>query len=445
MLSKGTMRTPIRRCDNSRLKRAWAATAALAWSRLRIRFCCTVATSFTLSAIIRVTSWKRVKRSNSSGSNSCARSLANACCDMHLRLGLDLHFAQLFAQADDVFRQVQHRGLQRQQFAFDATAGDGDFAGLVNQLVDQVGANAQLHLGSREQTAAAPYPVAPRCRCGGFGGWGSIAGRMGFGGSFDGHRGPGLRAWAVPAPLAASGIAQALDQHRRAVVRGFEAVDAWRSAPTSWRTAWSMRSSIECSSSPQPMAPAIRALPFKVCRARCSVLCNLGIGRISAPLAQGFADVAHQVDAFVEEQRQDLEIDLVFDPGGATFGGAHGDFRQRGLGGGLCRRLRGGGGVVSRDSTFAAGSIEPAALASTSVAVTVDIGSGSTIGSIAGFIAFSSAVRSCSSPGMRRWATAPSMPSRAPAQRANTSAGLRSAWLRQGEAPQRIFQRTGKA
>jgi hypothetical protein len=95
-----------------------------------------------------------------------------------------------------------------------------------------------------------------------------------------------------------------LDQHRRAVVRGFEAVDGG-GCTDFMRTAWSMRSSIECSSSPQPMAPAIRALPFKVCRARCSER-GLGIGRIAAPLAQGFADVAHQIDAFFEEQRQDL-------------------------------------------------------------------------------------------------------------------------------------------
>ena len=46
---------------------------------------CTVATSLTDSAIMRVSSWKRVKRSNSSGSNSCdaalAASMRDCICD----------------------------------------------------------------------------------------------------------------------------------------------------------------------------------------------------------------------------------------------------------------------------------------------------------------------------------------------------------------------------
>jgi hypothetical protein len=70
---------------------------------------------------------------------------------LHLGFGLDFHFAQLIAQADHVFRQVEQRHLEGQQFAFDAAAGDRDFAGFVDQLVDQVGAYAQMHLRRRDE------------------------------------------------------------------------------------------------------------------------------------------------------------------------------------------------------------------------------------------------------------------------------------------------------
>jgi hypothetical protein len=42
---------------------------------------CTVATSLTDSAIMRVSSWKRVKRSISSGSKACAAALAASMRD----------------------------------------------------------------------------------------------------------------------------------------------------------------------------------------------------------------------------------------------------------------------------------------------------------------------------------------------------------------------------
>ena len=68
-LANGTMRTRMRSCCRSRDSRACADSAVSVSSIARQMFCWTVATSFTLSAIIRVSSWKRVKRSNSSGSN----------------------------------------------------------------------------------------------------------------------------------------------------------------------------------------------------------------------------------------------------------------------------------------------------------------------------------------------------------------------------------------
>ena len=83
MLDKGTMRIRIKPCCNSRFKRPCAIKAASASSRFFNSVCCTVATSFTLSAIIRVISCKRVKRSNSSGSNcvSWAADMRDCICD----------------------------------------------------------------------------------------------------------------------------------------------------------------------------------------------------------------------------------------------------------------------------------------------------------------------------------------------------------------------------
>src|SRR5204863_427848 len=74
----GTMRTRIRSCCKSRLRRACASSAFSVSSTALARFPCTVETSLTLSAISRVTSWKRVNRSNSSGSNSRMDSFANS-------------------------------------------------------------------------------------------------------------------------------------------------------------------------------------------------------------------------------------------------------------------------------------------------------------------------------------------------------------------------------
>jgi hypothetical protein len=66
----------------------------------------TVATSFTDSAIIRVSSWKRVKRSISSGSKDCEAAFRGFHARGDLRLGLHLDVAQLATQAVEVVCQV---------------------------------------------------------------------------------------------------------------------------------------------------------------------------------------------------------------------------------------------------------------------------------------------------------------------------------------------------
>ena len=77
MLPNGTMRTCIRFSCKSRFKRACANIADEVSSMFFNSECCTVCTSCTLSFMKRVNSCKRVKRSNSSGSNCSLLSLAN--------------------------------------------------------------------------------------------------------------------------------------------------------------------------------------------------------------------------------------------------------------------------------------------------------------------------------------------------------------------------------
>ena len=76
MLSNSTMRVRSRSSCRSRVRRACAASSSSVDCSVRCRPRCTVATSFTDSAIMRVSSWNRVKRSISNGSNDCAEALA---------------------------------------------------------------------------------------------------------------------------------------------------------------------------------------------------------------------------------------------------------------------------------------------------------------------------------------------------------------------------------
>ena len=62
---------------------------------------------------------------------------------LHLRFGLNFDIAQLPAKADDVFGEVEQRILEAAHFALDPRARDRQFAGLVDQMVDEVGADAQ--------------------------------------------------------------------------------------------------------------------------------------------------------------------------------------------------------------------------------------------------------------------------------------------------------------
>ena len=60
MVENCTIRTRIRLCCRLRLTCPCRARSCMAASRARSAFCCTVDTSLTDSASIRVTSWKRV-------------------------------------------------------------------------------------------------------------------------------------------------------------------------------------------------------------------------------------------------------------------------------------------------------------------------------------------------------------------------------------------------
>ena len=61
---------------------------------------------------------------------------------LDLSVGLDLDFPQLRAQPRNVFGQVGQRSLDRADLVFELRARDRDFACLVDQLVEDVGAHA---------------------------------------------------------------------------------------------------------------------------------------------------------------------------------------------------------------------------------------------------------------------------------------------------------------
>ena len=64
-----------------------------------------------------------------------------------LLLGLDLEVAQLFLQARDGARQLAEVVVERADLLFEPRATDADFAGVVEQLVEQLGVDAR-HLGA---------------------------------------------------------------------------------------------------------------------------------------------------------------------------------------------------------------------------------------------------------------------------------------------------------
>ena len=63
-----------------------------------------------------------------------------------LRFGFDLEAAQLVAHADVGRRQFRDRAAERAELLLEAGAVDRDFAGVVDQAVEQVGADAHLFL-----------------------------------------------------------------------------------------------------------------------------------------------------------------------------------------------------------------------------------------------------------------------------------------------------------
>ena len=80
---------------------------------------------------------------------------------LDLCVGLDLHLAQLRAQTPDVFREVQQRALERADFVFEFRACDRYLAGLVDELVEHIGPDADVRRGLRRSPGIAALPVAP--------------------------------------------------------------------------------------------------------------------------------------------------------------------------------------------------------------------------------------------------------------------------------------------
>jgi hypothetical protein len=158
------------------------------------------------------------------------------------------------------------------------------------------------------------------------------------------------------------------------------------------------------------MAPAIRALPFRVCRARCSereVAALVGsllhsrsispISRMRSTLSsRNRGRICGSISFSIRAARRSAALMVISGSTGSTVGSMDGS---------------------SIGST--ADSTRGSSVGST-IGSTIGSSAGTGTGSATTVMAFSSAVSSASAPGMRRSATAPSMPSRAPAQRAKT-------------------------
>jgi hypothetical protein len=162
---------------------------------------------------------------------------------LHLGVGLDLDFAQLVAQADDVFGEVEQGAAQGAQFALDAGAGDADLAGFVDELVDAAGFDPQL----------------------GAGGLGGDVAGLGRGGFFDGNR--GVDAGGGRGGWAASGMPR-LSRVWRVWSRAVSSSSMISRPASPWWRARSRRVSRSWMLWPRLIAPTIRALPLRVCSRR---------------------------------------------------------------------------------------------------------------------------------------------------------------------------------
>ena len=136
MPSNSTMRVRSRSRCSSRVCRPWAIRSSSVASTTRWMLRCTVATSFTDSAIRRVSSCTRVKRSNSSGSKPPPCPWPAPCATASAT-GLHLDLAQLRTQAVQVAREVAQGAAQLAQFGFEPGTGDHHLAGLADQPVQQ--------------------------------------------------------------------------------------------------------------------------------------------------------------------------------------------------------------------------------------------------------------------------------------------------------------------
>ena len=121
----------------SRFMRRWWASASSVDCRVRCRPRCTVATSATDSAIIRVSSWKRGETVHLQRVEGLRSGAGGLLAGLDLGFGLQLDVAQLGAQALQVVAQVVQRALELLHVGFNARAGDAHFAGLVDQPVQQ--------------------------------------------------------------------------------------------------------------------------------------------------------------------------------------------------------------------------------------------------------------------------------------------------------------------
>ena len=307
--------------------RACASSAASASSRFLSSECCTVETSLMPSASERVSSWKRVYRSNSSGSKSPALFLHQRHLRLDLRFRLDFDLAHLRAQPDHAVGQFEQVRLQRAQLAFDARARDGHFAGLVDEPVDDVGADPQLRaradlefgcrFGLRRASDAARASATGgcscesdhdddrRCRSGVASGTTTESATGGAESSPAAAVPAGLvRDRSPRQPRVGLADAQAVEHERDAVERRFRAPRSARASPEAHVASRPGVDSMRCVSSPSRIAPAMRALPLNVCSVRRNSATALPSCGLRLHARKRLARLREQFRCLVQENRQ---------------------------------------------------------------------------------------------------------------------------------------------
>ena len=297
----------MRPCCSSRFRRACAWIASSVSSRFFCRPWCSVITSPRHSARKRVSSCMREKRSSSSGSkcSPCSSFSLIVLCIWPSDGDLDL--AQLRAHARDVVGEVHQRAPERRHLA----ARCASARWTARPPRSRSGRSSPRSRAAAPRALRASPAAARRAR------------DFLRGGGHHRHARracpSGARTPRRPEPAIGSASTMSSPRARRSSDSG-EAVDALldlleglRDRAVATSSCAITRASSTWASSPRRMRPAMRALPFSVCRWRCSSAAGAWSRGRRLPAAHALAHQRDDLARLVEEDRQQVAVDVVLD------------------------------------------------------------------------------------------------------------------------------------